>query len=334
VNGPRVVFMGSPEFAVPSLRALVAHGYNVAAVYTQPDRPAGRGRRLAPPPVKVAAEEYGLPVVQPERLRGRKEMERLRALGPDLIVVAAYGQILRPAVVDLPRHGVVNVHASLLPRWRGASPIPAAILAGDPFTGVSIMRIDYGLDTGPVLARIALPIEDDDTTGTLTEKLATLGAEKLAETLPAWLSGAIVPEPQDETLATHAGQIAKDDARIDWARSATAIWRAIRAYNPWPLATTSLRGESVQILSGVPVSVPATVNPTASRLALLPGEIATFASIASTPPTGHEREAAFVVGTGDGLLTPLTLRRAGRNAVTAAEFARGLRAIDGLRFGT
>ena len=186
MSGPRVIFMGSPEFAVPSLHALVERGYNVVAVYTQPDRPAGRGRRLAPPPVKEVALQLGLAVMQPERLRGRDEIERLRAFAPDLIVVAAYGQILRPAVVDLPRHGAINVHASLLPRWRGASPIPAAILAGDRETGASIMRIGYGLDTGPVIAQRAITIADDDTTGTLTERLAALGAATLLDALPGW----------------------------------------------------------------------------------------------------------------------------------------------------
>src|SRR6185437_15163611 len=186
----------------------------VVAVYSQPDRPAGRGRRLTPPPVKEAALALGLPVLQPERLRGREELERLRALAPELIVVAAYGQILRPAVVDLPAHGVLNVHASLLPRWRGASPIPAAILAGDAATGISIMRIDYGLDTGPVIAQRATAIDDEDTTATLTLRLAEIGAELLVNTLPGWLTGALQSQPQDGALATQTGQLAKEDARI------------------------------------------------------------------------------------------------------------------------
>jgi methionyl-tRNA formyltransferase len=323
VSRPRLVFMGSPEFAVPSLRALAGGGYQVVAVYSQPDRPAGRGRRLTPPPVKEAALALGIPVLQPERLRGREEMERLRALAPDLIVVAAYGQILRPAVVDLPAHGVLNVHASLLPRWRGASPIPAAILAGDAATGISIMRIDYGLDTGPVIAQRATPIEDEDTTATLTERLARIGADLLVDTLPGWLNGGSQPQPQDTALATQSRQLTKDDARVDWRLPALAIWREVRAYNPWPLATTALQGESVQILAARPV---------ASAAVIAPGELTTIQRAGVAPPAGHEQEAAFAVGTGAGLLLPLRLRRAGRNAVTAAEFARGLRSLDALRF--
>jgi len=322
MSEPRLVFMGSPEFAVPSLRGLVSAGWNIVAVYTQPDRPAGRGRRLTPPPVKLVAQELGLPVLQPERLRGTEEIERLRGFAPDLIVVAAYGQILRPAVVDMPRYGVLNVHASLLPRWRGAAPIPAAILAGDKETGVSIMRIDYGLDTGPVLAREATPISDDDTTGTLTARLAEMGAALLLRTLPGWIAGEIAAVPQDETQATLAPPIKKEDARIDWTQPAVVLWRKVRAYNPWPIATTVLRGEQVQILEGVPATGPA----------LPPGTIAPLAETGIAPPTGREREAAFAVGTGEGVLIPLRLRRAGRNAVTAAEFARGLRDLAGLRF--
>lgn len=325
MNGPRVVFMGSPEFAVPSLHALAAAGHAIVAVYTQPDRPAGRGRRLTPPPVRAAAETLGIPVLQPERLRGRNEMDRLRALAPDLIVVAAYGQILRPAVVDLPHYGVLNVHASLLPRHRGASPIPAAILAGDAETGISIMRIDYGLDTGPVLARRATRIGDDDTTATLTDRLAVLGAALLADTLPGWLAGTLPPQPQDDARTTYAPQIGKEDARIDWTSPAARIWRVVRAYNPWPLASTTLRGDGVQLLA-------ASVAPAGSRT-VGPGDLVALSATGLAPPSGHEREAVFAVGTGDGLLLPLLLRRAGRNAVSAAEFARGLRGIEGLRFG-
>lgn len=320
----RTIFMGSPGFAVPSLRALVDAGYDLVAVYTQPDRPAGRGRALVAPEVKRVALEYGLPVLQPDRLRTPEARERLRELRPDLIVVAAYGQILRPSVIDLPRFGCINVHASLLPRHRGASAIAAAILAGDAETGVSIMQIDPGMDTGPVLSQRSTPIGDDVTTGALTDRLSRIGAELLVETLPGWLAGRLRAVPQDAAHATQAPPIAKEDGAIDWTEPALRLWREVRAYNPWPLCSTRFRGAPLQLLEAWP-------------LANAEGEAAP-GTIVPVPPAatlsdGQRRQAAFAVATGDGLLVPLTVRRAGRGAVSAAEFARGARDLVGTRLG-
>ena len=206
----RVVFMGTPEFSVPSLATLVAGDYDVVGVVTQPDRPSGRGRKLEPSPVKRFAVEHGLAVLQPETLRASEAVAELAALRPDVIVVAAFGQILRPAVLALPPHGCINVHASLLPRWRGAAPVQAAILAGDQVTGSTIMLMDEGMDTGPVLSQAALAIHPDDTAGILTERLSHHGAELLAETLPRWLAGEIAPQPQESSLATLCRPVRKE----------------------------------------------------------------------------------------------------------------------------
>jgi len=225
--------MGSPDFAVPSLEALAAR-YPVIGAVTQPDRPAGRGRTLVPPAVKLAAQALGLSLIQPERLRAPEAMEQLRAWAPDVIVVAAFGQILRPDVLDLPKFGCVNIHASLLPRWRGAAPIQAAILAGDAETGVTIMKMDAGVDTGPMLSLRAIPISLDDTAGTLFKKLAQLGADLLLETLPGYLGGEIQPKPQDDSQATYAPMLKKEDGLLDFNRPAEELARRVRAMNPWP----------------------------------------------------------------------------------------------------
>ena len=229
----KIVFMGSPEFALPTLRSLTEH-YLIAGVITQPDQPAGRGRVLTPPPIKVLAAQLGLPVIQPRRLHDPEAMEKLHAWDPDLIVVAAFGQILRPNVLSLPPHGCINVHASLLPRWRGAAPIQAAILFGDAKTGVTIMKMDPGIDTGPTLSCRALPIDPDDTTATLSPKLAQLGAGLLLDTLPAYLHGELLPQPQDDSQATYAPILKKEDGALDFNQSAEYLLRKVRAYNPWP----------------------------------------------------------------------------------------------------
>ena len=229
----KVVFMGSPDFSLATLRAL-ARQYEVVGVVTQPDRAAGRGRELKPPPVKVLARELGLPCIQPDKLRQPEAMDQLRAWAPDLIVVAAFGQLLRPEVLDLPRFGCINVHASLLPRWRGAAPINAAILAGDAETGVTIMKMDVGLDTGPTLSRRSLPIHADDTAGSVFEALSTLGADLLIETLPAYLSGDLLPVPQPEVGMTYAPMLKKEDGLLDFTRPAEELSRRVRAFNPWP----------------------------------------------------------------------------------------------------
>ncbi len=243
-----VVFMGTPDFAVPSLAALLRAGYRVVGVLTREDRPAGRGQQIEQSPVKRLALEAGLPVQQPRSLRDPAARAALAALAPDVIVVAAYGLILPPDVLALPPKGCINVHGSLLPRHRGAAPIPAAILAGDSHTGVSIMLMDAGVDTGPVLSRASVPIAPDDTTGSLTARLAMLGAELLIETLPRWVAGAITPEPQPAEGATLAPRIEKRDGAIRWDEPAELIERRIRAYQPWPSAYTSWRGQVLKIL--------------------------------------------------------------------------------------
>lgn len=242
----RVVFMGSPDFSLPSLRSL-AQAYQVVGVVTQPDRASGRGRELKAPPVKLLAQELGVPVIQPEKLKQPEAMEQLRAWQPDLIVVAAFGQILKKDVLDLPRFGCVNVHASLLPRWRGAAPINAAILAGDEETGVTIMKMDAGLDTGPMLSMKRIRIEPDDTAGSLFGALSTLGADLLIETLPAYMDGKLTPQPQPEEGATYAPMLKKEDGRLDFTKSAVELARRARAMNPWPGAWFEWEGNLLKV---------------------------------------------------------------------------------------
>ncbi len=225
--------MGSPDFALPSLRALTSR-YQIVGVVTQPDRASGRGRALKPPPVKTLALELGLPLVQPEKLRQPEAVQQLRAWNPDLIVVAAFGQILKPEVLDLPRFGCLNVHASLLPRWRGAAPINAAILAGDEETGVTIMKMDAGLDTGGILAQRAFRLSPDVTAGAAFDALSALGADLLLESLPDYLAGKLTPVPQPEDGVTYAPMLKKEDGRLDFARPADELERRVRAMNPWP----------------------------------------------------------------------------------------------------
>ncbi|MFW6164513.1 MAG: methionyl-tRNA formyltransferase [Planctomycetota bacterium] len=236
----RIVFMGTPDFAVPSLTAL-HDAHHVVGVVTQPDRPAGRGRDLHQSAVKRAAVERGLPVFQPPSLRTPEAVARLAEWKPEVIVVAAFGQILTEEVLELPPYGCLNVHASLLPRWRGAAPVAAAILAGDEVTGVTIMKMDAGLDTGPILAQRREPIRADDTRTALTQRLSLLGAELLAETLPAYLAGELVPQPQDDE-ATLAERLRKADGRLDWSRPALVLDRKIRAFTPWPGTFTFWQG--------------------------------------------------------------------------------------------
>jgi methionyl-tRNA formyltransferase len=233
LSNHRIVFMGSPEFAVPSLEALAGQ-FQLVGVVTQPDRPAGRGGVLKAPAVKQEALRLGLPVIQPEKLRQPEAVESLRAWAPDLIVVAAFGQILRPDVLDLPKFGCINVHGSLLPRWRGAAPIQAALLAGDHETGITIMKMDPGVDTGPMLSQRHIPILPDDTAGSLFKKLAPLGAELLLETLPRYLSGELAPQPQPAEGVTYAPMLKKEAGLLDPAQPAAALERHVRAFDPWP----------------------------------------------------------------------------------------------------
>ncbi|MCE1255385.1 MAG: methionyl-tRNA formyltransferase [Anaerolineae bacterium] len=242
----KVVFMGSPDFAIPVLRELINH-YRVTGVVTQPDRPAGRGRVLTPPPVKELALKHGIEVIQPEKLRQPEALAQLRAWQPDLIVVAAFGQILRQNVLDLPRFGCINVHASLLPRWRGAAPIQAAILAGDAETGATIMKMDAGIDTGAMLAQTRLKILPDDTAERLSEKLSEAGAQLLIETLPPYFRNETGLISQPESGSTYAAMIKKEDGLLDFNQPADAIERRIRAYNSWPGAYFFVENEMIKV---------------------------------------------------------------------------------------
>ncbi len=308
----RIVFMGTPAFAVPSLESLAADGYEIIAVVTQPDRPAGRGRRLVAPAVKQAALPLGLPVWQPETMRGEQIVDRLREAAPDVIVVAAYGEILRPNVLAVPPHGIVNVHASLLPRHRGASPVAGALLAGDDITGVTIMLMDEGMDTGPILSTTTLPIDPDDNRGTLTGKLASLGAQLLRETLPRWLSREIAPQPQDDSQATYSRLIKKAHGRVNWQEPAAQIAHRCRAYTPWPGLFTTWRGQTLKILRCHAASAGAdTAEP--GRIVL-----------------ADDRPA---VVTGDGLLILDEVQLAGRRPASGSDFVRGRRDFISERLG-
>jgi methionyl-tRNA formyltransferase len=299
----RLVFMGSPQFAVPPLEYLLLNGYQVAAVYTQPDRPAGRGRGLAASPVKQLAQARGLTVVQPANFKAAETREQLKAFNPDVIVVAAFGQILPQPVLELPKFGCLNIHPSLLPRFRGASPVASAILAGDDFTGVSIMLLDQGLDTGPLLARAQVPVSPRDTTGSLTAKLSWLGARLLGEVLVGWGRGELTPQPQNEAEASYCGPITKEEGEIDWRLSAVAIWRRVRAFNPWPGGYTRWRGKTLKVMEAVPLE-----EETTARV----GEVVALGS-------------GFGVGTGDGVLGVLRVQLEGKKAMSAQEFLRGQR---------
>jgi methionyl-tRNA formyltransferase len=301
----RLVFMGSPDFAVPVLRRLTEQ-YPVVGVVTQPDRPSGRGRALTPPPVKLLAVELGLPIIQPERLKEPAALQQLQTWQPEVIVVAAFGQILRTEVLELPRHGCINVHASLLPRWRGAAPIHAALLHGDPETGVTIMCLDPGVDTGPTLAQQTLYIQPDDTASSLGERLSRLGAGLLIETLPAYLAGNITPQPQDETRATYAPMLKKEDGELDFNQSAEELERRVRAFNPWPGAYTGWQGQPLKILRAH------VVRPGPS----LP-----------QPPAGqhdlYQKQPA--IRTADGLLVLDEVQPAGKKPMPGKSFLSGIR---------
>lgn len=273
--------MGTPQFAVPSLRALSEQPYMITVV-TQPDRPAGRGGKLAPPPVKVAAQELGLPILQPETLRDPELRAQLAQLKPEVTVLVAYGEYIAPSLLDLPRRGSVNLHPSLLPRWRGSTPIQSAILAGDETTGVSIILMDKGLDTGPILAQRGVPIQPEDTSPQLSERLAIMGAELLAETLPRWLRAEIEPTPQTDEGATLTRTLKKEDGLIDWNTPAEQIARQVRALQPWPGAYTYWQGRLLKILRARPIST-TTHDPAKPGTVSLLSQDGTKTLVASTP---------------------------------------------------
>ncbi len=299
----RIVFAGSPDFAVPSLQAVAASRHEVVGVLTQPDRPAGRGREIRPGPVKAEATRHQYRVLQPESMRSADAIEALAALHPDLLVVVAYGQILSAAVLELPTRGCINVHASLLPRWRGAAPIQAAVLAGDAKTGVSLMQLEQTLDTGPVYATEETPIGPGDTAGDLHDRLAELGASLLAEQLDDIVAGRLQPVPQPAAGATYAGRIDKADAVIDWQQDARRIARMVRAYHPRPVAETTITGKRLRIWRAEPI--------TASSTSAIPGEIVSADA------------DDLIVQTGMGCLRVLELQLAGRKRLPAGDFARG-----------
>ncbi|MEX5341186.1 methionyl-tRNA formyltransferase [Pseudomonas sp. I2] len=245
----RIVFAGTPEFAAEHLNALLDSPYDVVAVYTQPDRPAGRGQKLMPSPVKQLAMAHDIPVFQPPTLRSAEAQAELAALAPDLMVVVAYGLILPQAVLDIPRLGCINSHASLLPRWRGAAPIQRAVEAGDAESGVTVMRMEAGLDTGPMLLKVVTPIGAEDTGGSLHDRLAEMGPPAVVQAIAGLADGSLQGEVQDDALATYAHKLNKDEARIDWSRPAVELERLIRAFNPWPVCHSTLDGESVKVLA-------------------------------------------------------------------------------------
>ncbi|GMG86030.1 methionyl-tRNA formyltransferase [Biformimicrobium ophioploci] len=298
----KIIFAGTPDFAAVQLRALLGSGHQVCAVYTQPDRPAGRGKKLQASPVKQVAVDAGIPVLQPASLRDETAQAELQALDADIMVVVAYGLILPQAVLDMPRYGCINVHASLLPRWRGAAPIQRAIEAGDPESGVAIMQMEAGLDTGPVLVESRCSISGRETGGSLHDKLAELGAPALLQALDEIAGGRASARPQDDSLANYAAKISKEEARIDWYRDATSLERLIRAFNPFPVCWTTLNGERLRVFSaqleqGCHNEVPGTLL--------------------------NADEEGLLVACGRGALRLKTLQLPGKRTLPVAELLRG-----------
>ena len=293
-----IIYAGTPEFAVPALESLIGSDHRVVAVYSQPDRPAGRGRKLQQSPVKVCALEHGLPVLQPEDLKSRDEQQRLSELDADLMVVAAYGLLLPGEVLDAPRLGCVNIHASLLPRWRGASPIQQAILAGDECSGVTLMKMDRGLDTGDMILRRSLPIEPHWNAGQLHDALAPLGAELLLEALADLEAALQQAEVQDDDDATYAPRLTKQQAEVDWNKPLDVLLREIRAYNPWPVSFTFLEKDSLRLWCARASDL---------REAALPGTV-----------VAHDRQGVHV-SCADGVLQVTELQFAGRKRCSAAQ---------------
>lgn len=307
----RIVFMGTPSFAVPSLRALVEAGYEIAAVVSQPDRPKGRKKVLTPPPVKEAALELGLPVLQPERMRNEEAIAELATYKPDLIVTAAYGQILPKGVLELPPHGCINVHGSLLPKYRGGAPIQRSIINGEAETGVTIMYMAEGLDTGDMISSVALPIEHDDTAGTMFEKLSIAGAKLLLDTLPPLLRGELKAVPQDESLATYAPNLTREDERIDWNKAALSIYNQVRGLSPMAGAFTMLHGEVFKVWGCQPLEREGSSQP---------------GTIVSASAEG------IIVQTGQGQLLLTTIQPAGKRMMQVSDWIQGAREIVGARF--
>ena len=309
----RVVFMGTPEFALPTLARLV-ESYTVVGVVTQPDRQSGRGRRVAVPPVKKLALAEGIPVFQPDRLRNVEAVEHIRAWAPDVAVVAAYGQILPASVLEIPKFGFLNVHASLLPRWRGASPIQGALLAGDTTTGVTIMKLDEGLDTGPILGMRETPIGPQETAGELETRLATMGVDLLMEVMPAYLAGELTPQPQPEEGVTITRRIRKQQARLDWSDSAESLHNQVRAFSPAIGAYTFWDGTRVKILRSE-VVYPETIPESGPGAVFLLQEMP-------------------VAVTGQGCLKLVYVQMAGKRPMDGGAFVRGRTDFVGTRLSS
>lgn len=307
----RIIYMGTPSLALPPLRALIEESHEIVTIVTPPDRPAGRSRQPQPSPVKTFATTHHLPIWQPVSLRTPEASERIRELRPDIIIVTAYGAILPPAILSLPPHGCLNIHLSLLPQYRGAAPVAATILAGDNQTGVTIMRMDEGLDTGPIVAQRALPLSGKERRGELAMRLAESGADLLSATLPAWLSGEIQPRPQDEAEATYSPPLRKADGEVDWTNPARYIERKIRAFDPWPGVYTFLHSRRLRLWKAAAVDREATISP--GTVTLQQGQI--------------------MVATGGGWLHLEEIQLAGKRRLAAPAFLRGQRDLDGARLG-
>jgi methionyl-tRNA formyltransferase len=329
-----IIFMGTPDFAVPSLRVLLEEGYSVIAVVTQPDRPKGRKRVLTPPPVKVEAEKHGIPVLQPEKLRQADSVQLLRELQPDLIVTAAYGQILPKSVLELPAHGCINIHASLLPKYRGGAPIHHALLRGETSTGVTIMYMAEGLDTGDMISRVEMPIEDTDTTGTLFEKLSLAGAELLRRTLPELLAGSIQAVPQNEAEAVYSPNIKREDEWIDWSRPALDIFNQIRGLNPFPGAYTTWNGEIMKIwASHKPKDLKVVEGFTQQQQDRQPDS--TSGTTNPVPGTViQSSQDGIEIMTGEGTIWLTEIQPPGKKALDVTQFLRGSNIPDGTILGT
>jgi methionyl-tRNA formyltransferase len=310
----KLVFCGTPMFAVPCLERLITARHEVLLVVTQPDRPQGRGMTMAAPPVKQAALKLGLPVIQPEKIKKNLEFqEQLTALKPDAIIVVGYGRIIPPWMLQLPRYGNINVHGSLLPKYRGAAPIQWAIASGETITGVTTMRLDEGLDTGDMLMKRELEIRPDDTAITLAPRMAAVGAEVLVQTLAALADGSISPVPQDDSQATLAPILKKEDGQIDFSRSAKEIYDRLRGFQPWPGAFTHYRGKTLKIVSAEPAS---------ANLDVAPGQL-------------YMHKDALLAGCGGGtLLALLQLQPEGKKAISAREFISGYRPVPNDKLGT
>lgn len=300
----RIIFAGTPDFAARHLDALLSSGHQVVGVFTQPDRPAGRGKKLMPSPVKVLAEEHGLPVFQPASLRPQENQQLVAELNADVMVVVAYGLILPKAVLEMPRLGCVNVHGSLLPRWRGAAPIQRSLWAGDDETGVTIMKMDVGLDTGDMLYKLACPITAEDTSATLYDKLAALGPKGLIDTLQQLADNTATPEVQDESLVTYAEKLSKEEAQIDWSLPAAQLERCIRAFNPWPMSWMMIDDQPVKIWKA------SVINKT---VAAAPGTII------------DANKQGIQVATVDGILNLESLQPSGKKAISAQDLLNSRR---------